>query len=219
MARNKHPEQTVEQILSAASKLFLKKGYESTSIQDIINALDGLSKGAIYHHFKSKEEIILAVVNRLETDLFETCEKIAGKTGLTGLEKLRAIMLSSLKAPRQRQLAETVPTILHNPKFLALQLENGYQELAPKVFAPLLRQGIEDGSIQTEYPEELAQVLVILLNVWLNPFVFAMTERELRRKCEFFQLLTERLGLHILDAEMVELIVELQHYIPQKTGK
>ena len=64
MARNKHPEETVEKILDVASRLFLEKGYEHTSIQDIINNLGGLSKGAIYHHFKSKEDILIAVTDR-----------------------------------------------------------------------------------------------------------------------------------------------------------
>ena len=60
MARNKHPEETVNLILDVAFRLFMEKGYEHTSIQDIINQLGGLSKGAIYHHFKSKEDILIA---------------------------------------------------------------------------------------------------------------------------------------------------------------
>lgn len=47
MARNKHPEETVSLILDVAGRLFLEKGYEYTSIQDIIDNLGGLSKGAI----------------------------------------------------------------------------------------------------------------------------------------------------------------------------
>ena len=61
MARNKHPEQTRNFILETAFRLFIEKGYERTSIQDIIDQLGGLSKGAIYHHFKSKEEIMDAL--------------------------------------------------------------------------------------------------------------------------------------------------------------
>ena len=58
MSRNKYPEETVERILDTAQRLFLEKGYEQTTIQDITDNLGGLTKGAIYHHFKSKEEII-----------------------------------------------------------------------------------------------------------------------------------------------------------------
>ena len=57
MARNKHPEETVEKILDVSMRLFSEKGYEATTIQDITHAL-GMSKGAVYHHFKSKEDIL-----------------------------------------------------------------------------------------------------------------------------------------------------------------
>ena len=64
MPRNKYPEQTVEKILSAAERLFAQKGYAKTTLQDIIDTT-GLSKGAVYHHFKSKEEIAAKVGDRL----------------------------------------------------------------------------------------------------------------------------------------------------------
>ena len=59
MARNKHPEETINLILEVASRLFIEKGYEHTSIQDIINNLGGLSKGAIYHHLNQKRIFLL----------------------------------------------------------------------------------------------------------------------------------------------------------------
>ena len=65
MARNKHPEETVNLILDVASRLFMEQGYEHTSIQNIIGCLGGLSKGAIYHHFKSKEDILEAVIDKI----------------------------------------------------------------------------------------------------------------------------------------------------------
>ena len=73
MARNKYPEVTEERILDTAQHLFLEKGYENTTIQDIVNELGGLTKGAVYHHFKSKEEIMDAVSDRMffENNPFE----------------------------------------------------------------------------------------------------------------------------------------------------
>ena len=65
MSRNKYPELTVEKILDVSKNLFLTKGYEETTIQDIVNELGGLSKGAIYHHFKSKEDILRALESRI----------------------------------------------------------------------------------------------------------------------------------------------------------
>ena len=68
MSRNKYPEVTVEKILDVSQRLFYEKGYEKTSIQDIVNELGGLSKGAIYHHFKSKEDILCELEERIFKD-------------------------------------------------------------------------------------------------------------------------------------------------------
>ena len=53
MPRNKYPEETVQKILDASLKLFLEKGYEETTVLDIISEMGGLTRGAFYHHFKS----------------------------------------------------------------------------------------------------------------------------------------------------------------------
>ena len=83
MARNKHPEETVNLILDVSYRLFMKKGYEHTSIQDIISHLGGLSKGAIYHHFKSKEEILMAVSDRMTEESNQLLVRIRDCKGMT----------------------------------------------------------------------------------------------------------------------------------------
>ena len=52
MARNRNPEETRRKILEVSKELFLEKGFDNTSIQDIIDGLGGLTKGVIYHHFE-----------------------------------------------------------------------------------------------------------------------------------------------------------------------
>ena len=104
MARNKYPEETINLILDISLKLFLSKGYDNTSIQDIIDGLGGLSKGAIYHHFKSKESILLAAYKRMSDIVEEQMVKIRDNQSLNGLEKLREMFMSSLKNLKQRDL-------------------------------------------------------------------------------------------------------------------
>lgn len=65
MAKNKNSGQTFERILDVSEKLFLEKGYENTSIQDILDELGDLTKGAIYYYFKHKKEIFYAITNRI----------------------------------------------------------------------------------------------------------------------------------------------------------
>ena len=102
MARNKYPQRTVEKILEVSLALFNEKGYEKTTIQDIVNAL-GMSKGAIYHHFKSKDEIIEA--------LSEHCyhgdaqmELLFNASDKTGIEKLRAIIYRQIQNEEKKQI-------------------------------------------------------------------------------------------------------------------
>mgnify|MGYP000520802420 CR=1 FL=1 len=58
----KYPEVTIERILDVSLKLFLEKGYEQTTIQDIVDELGDLSKGAIYHHSKEKKKLLMRLL-------------------------------------------------------------------------------------------------------------------------------------------------------------
>ena len=91
MARNKYPEVTVEKILEVSQRLFLTNGYDNTTIQDIVEELGGLTRGAIYHHFKSKEEIMDALINKmfLEKNPFDIVKK---QKKLNGLQKMKMVM-------------------------------------------------------------------------------------------------------------------------------
>ena len=156
MARNKHPEQTVNLILDTAFRLFMEKGYERTSIQDIIDNLGGLSKGAIYHHFKSKEDILYAVADRMSAGSSQILLEIRDLPDLTGLEKLKLIFQHALNHSMQEQLFIAAPDFSKNAKLLYSVLRETIDDAAPNYILPIIRQGMADGSIQTEYPEELA---------------------------------------------------------------
>ena len=94
MPRNKYPEETVQKILDASLKLFLEKGYEETTVLDIISEMGGLTRGAFYHHFKSKEEVFDALCEKLfyETNPFEKAKR---HKELNGLEKLKIVFRQS----------------------------------------------------------------------------------------------------------------------------
>lgn len=205
MARNKHPEVTVKRILDASLKLFLEKGYEQTTIQDIINELGDLSKGAIYHHFKSKEDIIDAVSERLYEGTNTEILRIKSEKGLTGLEKIRRIYYLSVQNPNQEKLITAAPTLLKNPKFLAEQVITSIEHVAP-LLKDLIEEGIEDGSIKAKHPKELSEMLILLSNIWLNPMIFSNTSEELKQKFLFLKELTDNLGLPILDEDMLNFI-------------
>jgi len=204
MARNKYPEETVKLILDVATHLFFEKGYDATSLQDIINETN-LSKGAIYHHFSSKEEIFEAIFHRIGEENTSALAKVRDDSSLNGLEKLRAIFKAALFHSNQSLMLTVTPCLLDNPRFLAMQIAQLYQIVAPEFIQPILQQGIDDGSIQTANPHELAEAIMVLSNVWLNPLVSMTDEAGMRNRCKTFNDLLQGVGINqLLDDEMIE---------------
>ena len=186
MARNKYPEETVEKILTVAMRLFLEKGYEKTTIQDIVDQLGGLTKGAVYHHFKSKEEIMDAVTEKMFWDN-DPFEKVRGREDLTGLEKMKEVIRLT-QEPDWSSLARQSMPILKNPKLLAKCIEDNQRIATPRWLA-LIEEGMADGSIRTEYPREAAELLTLLDTVWMAPTIFPATREEV------LHILAEHFGL------------------------
>ncbi|RKI84089.1 TetR/AcrR family transcriptional regulator [bacterium 0.1xD8-71] len=209
MARNKYPEETVNLILDVAFRLFMEKGYEHTSIQDIIDHLGGLSKGAIYHHFKSKEDILYAVMGRMTAESNLRLKEICDRTDLNGKEKLKTLFRLSLDRPVMEDVFTVSPNVYNNPRFLSSFLHEAVEESAPDYILPIIRQGIADGSITTEYPEQLAQLISLLANIWINPIIFEDSREETYRKFVIFDQVLKGLGLNIVDQEMLERMCDL----------
>lgn len=209
MARNKHPEETVNLILEVAFRLFTEKGYEHTSIQEIIDHLGGLSKGAIYHHFKSKEEILAAVTDKMTEDSNQILAAIRDCKDLNGKEKLKTIFKESIFRPVQDEIFATAPNIGKSPQLMFSIIRDTIDEVAPRYIQPIVEQGIADGSIQTDYPAELAELIILVANFWMNPMLFSDSPDASYRKIMVYQQMLRGFGLDILDDELVNRLKEL----------
>ena len=209
MARNKHPEETVNLILDVAYRLFMEKGYEHTSIQDIIDHLGGLSKGAIYHHFKSKEEIFYAVTDKMTAESNQILEVVRDRTDLNGKEKLKTMFRESLKRSVQDDIFTVAPSFYNNPRLLSSLLHETIEVSAPEYIEPIIRQGVEDGSIVTEHPRQLAELISLMANLWMNPRVFDDSVEVTYHKFKVLDQVLKGLGLDIVDEEMLLRMQEL----------
>lgn len=204
MARNKYPEVTVEKILEVAQRLFLEKGYDNTTIQDIVDELGGLTKGAIYHHFKSKEDIICSLSEKMFVDSnpFAVAKQ---RKDLNPLQKMReAIKLNQANTQAAQLNIQALP-LLKNPRIFAELIESNRRLLSP-LWLELIEEGNRDGSIQTEYAKEIAELIPLLGDVWLYPDVYPATEGEIVHKFLFFKEMLEKMGVPVIDDEMVDLL-------------
>lgn len=203
MSRNKYPEETRKKILDAALYLFMTKGYDNTSIQNIMDTLGGSSKGAIYHHFKSKEEILEEVMQEMDKGAHDFLQSIKEDSSLTGYQKLKSIFARVTGQGEKEFPLQTAPDMGKNPQMLLRQLASVYDTLVPDFIEPMIKEGIADGSIQTEYPRELAEMISLLSILWLNPLIPRGEEKEeaIQRKSEFFTELMQKSGIISAKAE------------------
>lgn len=203
MARNKYPEETHQLILDVSTKLFFEKGYDQTSLQDIIDGLGGMTKGAIYHHFHSKEEILVAVVERLSEENNVEMARLRDDTSLNGKQKLEKMFSDSLTNPKQKDMFTVTPNLMENPKLLVYYLKMVAYTVIPDYIVPVIRQGVEDGSIQTDYPEELADMIMFLTDVWVNPLIYPMSDTQMANRILLINDLLKPLGIELISEEMI----------------
>ena len=204
----------MERILDVSQRLFLEKGYENTTIQDIVDELGGLTKGAVYHHFKSKEEIMDAVGDRM---FFSNnpLEAVRGRTDLNGLQKLReAVRLNQSDQERVRLTAQSIP-IAKSPRLLQEMIVSNRKVLTP-YFLELIEEGNRDGSMHTDYPREIAELLPLLTSLWLLPSVFPASREQMKRKFLFLGEMLEKMGVPLMDDSIRALVDRFFEQIPEE---
>lgn len=159
-----------ELILDAAEGLMMQTSQNDISVSLIAKAA-GIGKGSIYYYFKSKEEIMYAVIERgYRKALHEYFSCI--DDSLPAIDKIKMLFFCSIKREFNdnqdnlfRKLHVNNDVILHNYiKHIAIN------EMSP-VLEKLL-QGIEEGSIHTDTPKESAEMIVAVLTFILDGTVF-----------------------------------------------
>ena len=199
MARNKHPEETIEKILNTSMRLFSKKGFDKTTIQDIVNEL-GMSKGAIYHHFKSKEEILDALGNRYYNDNSMFLD-LRQRTDLNVLEKIREAFMHQINDLDKVDMDTIVLNVWQDPKFFMMSMKENLTENA-KYLVPILEEGMKDGSIRKQDATCASQILILLLNFWLLSPITGFKTDDLRAKIHYLRYLSESMGIPVINDKL-----------------
>ena len=207
MARNRNSHETRNKILEVSKDLFLEKGFDNTSIQDIIDGLGGLTKGVIYHHFESKYEILESIISENNQEILNYNWR-----GNTGLEKIQNSLMDSFSNFKQQRLVYSVSIMLRSPRLLGEQYLSLFSDFLPEI-RERVYEGVKDESIKTEYPEELADLIVLTLNIWIGFQISVFSVEELKRKMNFIKLTFEGLGVQLISDEMIEMIFKLFDYL------
>ena len=152
------------QILDAAEKLFFEKGYDRTSVQDILDAL-GMSKGGFYHYFDAKDAVLRAVSERrAEARLSRlSAELYAGRRG--PIDRLNLLLgMANLFEAEDLRFASLMLKLCYIERDAAMRDHRRrilLDRLAPRV-ADAIEEGVRDGSFHTRHPMEIGQLLLLL---------------------------------------------------------
>ena len=190
----KEAEVRKNEILDAAAVLFGEKGFDSTSTNDILDVV-GIARGTLYHHFKSKEDIMDALIERQTNRLLARAREAAeDKSGSVEERMVRTIMALHVEAAEHGEGQEMIQH-LHNPQNALMHQKTQRILLGqvPAILAGILEDGIAAGVIDTPYPLEAMEIAVTYLNIVLDDDILELTPEQRSTKIRAFLFLMERM--------------------------
>lgn len=205
MSRRYNAQESKELIISSAEKLFLEKGFDKVSMRDISEEAK-LSKGAIYHHYKSKDEIIKEIINKyVELQRSMLVDLIKKTDGYTGKDKIVYLLdnIVDTVETRFKKLEVDEYQCIKSPDMVYMYLKNNMNYDAP-MLADIIETGNKDGSLSVEKPLECAEIFLMLINIWMDPSVIPYPMERRFEKFKFLQSLMKNLGCDIITDEFIK---------------
>jgi AcrR family transcriptional regulator len=153
------------EILEVARKLVYTKGYEQMSIQDILDELK-ISKGAFYHYFDSKPALLEALIDRMGDEAEETIFPLLDDPALPALEKLRRYFSGAVRwksAQKEYMLALLRVWYSDDNSIIRQKVFAKMRNRVTPHFTQVIRQGIQEGTLSTPYPEQATEISLYLI--------------------------------------------------------
>ncbi len=181
-----------EIILDAMRALFQEGKAGTASVSDIAKKAD-IAKGLMYYYFRSKEEVMDALVLREYADIIRACDEAVEQSGAGALQKLALL----LKTYRGSYVDESLDEYLHMPQNAAIHQKSLAQIVSAlsKIIARIIRQGIDEGTFTCAYPQAYAEIIMSVFTFLLDPGIFPWNGEEyLEKLAALADMLEKSLG-------------------------
>lgn len=203
----KEAEERKQEILDAAEMLFGTKGFDNTSTGDILEAV-GIARGTLYYHFKSKEEILDGVIERMTNRLMQDAKEIARNKELPMLERFtKAIMSLNVESKIGYEVMEQV----HRPQNALMHQKMQTTLLAGinPILTELVEEGIEQEICHTQYPESVVEMTMLYANTAFDELnIEGISQEQKKQKIAGFIYNVERL-MGMKEGSLQEAIMEI----------
>lgn len=152
----KEAEVRRKEILDVAEKLFVTRGYDNTSTNDILAEI-GIARGTLYYHFKSKEDILDAIIARILDEIERKVKLVTEDKSLSVLERFTKAIVSTNV---DNELGRLITEIVHKPQnaLLNQKMRTGMLDMMIPLINKIICDGIEEGIMATDYPEEVVEL-------------------------------------------------------------
>jgi AcrR family transcriptional regulator len=169
--RHQRRELRKEAILEVAAPLFVHQGFSNTSLDDVAGAL-GLTRPAVYHYFRDKNQILLAIVERAFANLIGEARVVA-RSQCGSLEKLERIFtLHTTRVAADPQAIFLIVTQAAELSTTAQASLKRRQRAYENLLLGLVEQGMADGEIAPGPAGLVVKAMVSLANwvyTWYDP--------------------------------------------------
>ncbi len=185
MSRSSPKSDRKKAFIDAAEELFNEKGFENTSIDDIVERV-GVAKGLFYYYFDSKEELLGMITQRLIEEVRSSVRGVMKKEGLNAMERLRELAQAN-EAIKTRSIK--LIAYFHEDRNKALHycMEDQMLEFMVPAMESIIKQGVEEGVFNTPYPRETAIALLSSLkSITYNHLINGPQDREMMEKIQKF---------------------------------
>lgn len=187
----KEAEERRNEILDVADELFSQKGFDGTSTNDILDKV-GIARGTLYYHFKSKEGIMDALIDRYNVRLLGAAREIAADKSIPLNERIvRAVMALNISSETEKEIMEHI----HKPQnaLMHQKIQKVIINGVPPILAEIIREGSEQGLFSTPFPYECMEMLVAYMNTVFDDDMVTMTNEERGSRIQAFVFNAERL--------------------------
>lgn len=178
-------------ILDTMQKLMTEKSTQAISVSDIAKEA-GIGKGSIYYYFKSKEEILEAVIERTYSKAIEESEKILQASHLDALTKMEIIFRTCRESSSEllRQESSTFLEMQQSALIHQQYIRIIVKKLRP-ILADIIRQGKESGAIHCESPDEVAEIALLILTIKFDNQLSLQSPEQNRKTLKVFIYMLE----------------------------
>lgn len=179
-----------KEILDVAEELFVTKGYDKTSTNDILDRI-GIARGTLYYHFKSKEDILNAMIERINTSLIARAQTIASDASIPVIDRF-VITIAGLKV--DSEIGQEIIDQVHKPQnaLMHQKMQKNLIEGIVPVIVRLVEEGKSQGIFNMNYPAETIEMLILYSGTVFDDGYDQQGERADKR-IEAFLYNTERL--------------------------